>query len=100
MTRTGSRNYASDEHFLSAIQSFGGEEYLAEHFPRILRLLYDTREWHKVTENETAETGGYTDTYRITEVSTTLKFGDKKVSVYAHSLMSMKESYPFLCLTG
>ncbi len=36
-------NFKNDDQFQIALERFGGEDFLKENFPRILKMLYDTR---------------------------------------------------------
>lgn len=93
-------NYVNDDHFHIVIERFGGESFLKEKFPHILKMLYDTREWHKSTgKSDDSQNIGYIDTYRIVELP--LITEDAIVpSVYASSEMSLVDKASFLYMSS
>ena len=93
-------NYANNDHFQIVLERFGGESYLKEKFPRILKMLYDTREWHKtIARANDDQNVGYIDTYRVVELP--LEKEDAVVSsVYASSEMSLVDKMSFLYMSS
>lgn len=100
MSKSEMLNCANNNHFQIVIERFGGERFLKENFPNILKMLYNTREWHK-SKNEANDNQniGYTDTYRIVELP--LKTENSIVpSVYANSIMSLVDKVSFLYMSS
>lgn len=92
-------NYANDAHFEMAVKRFGGEEFLRGNFPRILQMLYDTRELHRSRGEEEPSEDGYEDTFRVYELP--LDSGNALMpSVYADSYMSLVNEASFLHMSS
>ena len=94
-------NYSNDEHFALALESYGGEEYLRENFPNILKMLYNTREWHRECLQNEDEKIGYTDAFNIVEL---VQLGNNEVDeergVFCQSDMSLVEEASFVHMSS
>jgi preprotein translocase subunit YajC len=100
-------NYANDEHFASVLKSYGGEDALKKEFPRIYRLICDTREWHRSLEKEKPSAGediGFQDGCGLFLTSTMEKSNAPGITLsggaYSCSSMAMTEKQSFVSMTG
>lgn len=113
-------NFANESDFSTALDYFGGEEYLKNNFPNMLQMVYSTKELHGQTDELTLEydsennnednNAGYEDSYEIIELlevqpqsasaNSKVSASSKCSSVYTKSAMSLTESRPFLHISS
>lgn len=93
-------NFANKEQFQTAMDYFGGENFLKENFPQILKMLYNTVELHREKMcSPQEEPTGYEDSYSIVELP--IESADAmSSSVYSRSKMSLVNQAPFLHISS
>lgn len=89
----------NDADYEKVLENFGGRNVLEKSYPRILKMLEDTREMRLASPNVTEPSEeGYTDTYRVTEVP--LNEQADSIGLFVESYMSMVDQYPMLIMTS
>lgn len=93
-------NFADEGQFQTAMDYFGGENFLKENFPRILKMLYNTAELHKEKAGSLQEEpAGYEDSYNIVELPVQ-SANTMSSSVYSQSKMSLVNQASFLHISS
>ncbi|MCH5251893.1 MAG: hypothetical protein J1F22_02865 [Lachnospiraceae bacterium] len=104
MSTYGKMDYTKEEHFLAALEHFGGKDFLQENFPNMLQMLYNTREWHQeLNRKNEDEPVGYEDSFEIMELcqsDTKNERGESGTSIVSLSNMSLVNKASFLQISS